>query len=145
MEKETLGARLFLAHNAVERRLGRKVSFAELGAMIAKEEGREDAKGKPMPYSGGNVLRWERDQKRPSFEAVAALARLAGMRGGFLVFNERDGDESATGSSPMQELPVETYERIEPRRKAVGETPRGAKSPRATAPSRSRVVKKKGR
>lgn len=102
---EGLGKRMFLAHNELERKLGRKVPYAELGRVIARQEGRITEKGhKLLPYSGGNVLRWEQEVKRPSLEALAALAELAGLRKGWLVFGEGpmyvDAEREVVASAP---------------------------------------------
>lgn len=123
---DTLGKRIFLAHKALESKLGHDVSFAELGRVIAEREKRKDGKGKVWPYSGGNVLRWERDQKRPSLEAIGALAELAGFRKGFVAFGElpqyNTTAESGEGGRGVRELPPETLEPIAPTKRDRHET-----------------------
>lgn len=116
---ETLGTRIFLAHKVLESRLGHNVSFEEYGKMIAREEKRTDRRGKPWPYSAGNVLRWEKGEKRPSLEAIEAIAKLARMRAGFVAFGElpQYSANSGPGGGAVRELPPESLQPIAPERK----------------------------
>lgn len=105
--------------------------------MIAKQEGRKAPRGGIRPYSGGNVLRWEKNEKRPSLEAIEAIAALVGMRPGFIAFGELPPyPENGTpqGSSPRQ-LPPDTLTPMDTTRRhaspAHGAAPvsrRGARS-----------------
>lgn len=73
-------ARMFGAVQGLERRLGRRVTLDELGAMVAEREGRE-------PYAGSVVRRWLKGLSEPRGTAGwEALAAVLGVEPGYLAF-----------------------------------------------------------
>ena len=79
----SLGRRIFLAHLELSYRLGRKVSQAELGEMIAQLMGRE------TPFTGAAVSRWETGTQVPSTDVVEAIAALSHTDPGWISHGER--------------------------------------------------------
>lgn len=76
-----LAYRFFIAKNQLERRLGRDVTFAELGELVAKSQGRDE------PYAVSVARRWLRAEQEPSTrELWIALARALGVDVGWLAF-----------------------------------------------------------
>lgn len=118
---ETLGKRIFIAHKTLESKLGRNVSFEEYGKLIAKRQGRTK-NGKAYPYSAGNVHRWESDKKRPSLEAISAIAELSGMREAFVAFGELPqyaGNGDSGEASHPQPLPPEPLKPLRTARRGM--------------------------
>lgn len=100
-----LPAGMFLAHNAIERRVGGRVSYAELGRLVAKAEGR------PTPYSAGNVLRWGQGTKKPSLETLIALSELAGLPLDAVLYGEVPAAVPAI--SPIPSLPASAHRKLD--------------------------------
>lgn len=138
MKTDTLGHRIFLAHNAIERRLGRKVGHTLLGKLVAATEDPPRA----TPYTAGNVSRWERDEKRPLYEAISALADLAGFRKGWVAFGEgemeADEESRAASDAKLQAMPLDEMTPIG----AKGQKKRASR--RAGAANGNRPSQKKG-
>lgn len=67
---DTLGRRIFLAHLDLSYRLGRKVTLAEFGQMIAKQMGRD------APFTAAAVSRWESGTQNPTPTIVEAIAAI---------------------------------------------------------------------
>lgn len=80
---DTLGRRIFLSHLELAYRLGRKVTLAEFGAMIAEEMGRD------APFTGAAVSRWESGAQTPTPQIIEAIAALTRMDPGWISHGER--------------------------------------------------------
>jgi transcriptional regulator with XRE-family HTH domain len=79
----TLGRRIFLAHLELSYRLGRRVSNAEFGELVAKQMRRG------TPFTAAAVSRWESGTQVPSVEAIEAIAALTGTDPGWISHGER--------------------------------------------------------
>jgi transcriptional regulator with XRE-family HTH domain len=77
--------RVRLAAKALELATGRDISQEELGELVGKELQRD-------PYTGVAVHRWLKG-RRPNYEIMAALARVLGVRKGWLAFGEGSAGE----------------------------------------------------
>src|ERR671933_950442 len=69
----SLGRRIFLAHLELSYRLGRRVTLAEFGELVAKEMDREAA------FTAAAVSRWESGNQIPSpavIEAISSPTRI---------------------------------------------------------------------
>jgi transcriptional regulator with XRE-family HTH domain len=124
--RSTLGRRLFLAHLQLSYRLGRRVTLAEFGRLIAKRLGRK------RPFAATAVSKWEIGVQVPAPEVIEAVAELSGVDPGWI----SHGEKSAAPRPPL--FPVEP-----PLPEAAPEPARGRgkrrAEPRATKP------KKRGR
>ena len=87
---DTLGRRIFLSHLELTYRLGRKVTLAEFGAMIAEQMGRD------VPFTSAAVSRWESGAQTPTPQIIEAIAALAHMDPGWI----SHGDRSAAPRPP---------------------------------------------
>ena len=90
----TLAQRIFLAHLELSYRLGRKVTLAELGGMVARQMGRS------TPFKAGAVSRWENGTQIPSPEVIEAIAAITHTDPGWI----SHGDKSAAPSPRVQRL-----------------------------------------
>ena len=79
----SLGRRIFLAHLELSYRLGRRVTLAEFGELVAKESGRT------LPFTAAAVSRWEKGLQIPSPDVIEAIGRLTGTDPGWLSHGER--------------------------------------------------------
>jgi transcriptional regulator with XRE-family HTH domain len=79
----TLARRIFLAHLELSYRLGRKITLAELGEMVAKKMRR------PAPFSAAAVSRWEAGGQIPSPEVIEAIAAVTGTDPGWISHGAR--------------------------------------------------------
>src|ERR687885_657617 len=86
----SLARRIFLAHLELSYRLGRKVTLAEFGDLIATEM-RRDA-----PSTAAAVSRWEKGTQIPSPRVIEAIASLTGLDPGWL----SHGDKTAAPAHP---------------------------------------------
>jgi transcriptional regulator with XRE-family HTH domain len=64
-------------------RLGRRVTLAEFGELIAKESGRN------LPFTAAAVSRWEKGLQIPSLDIIEAIGRLTGTDPGWLSHGDR--------------------------------------------------------
>ena len=92
---DTLGRRIFLSHLELSYRLGRKVTLAEFGAMIAEQMGRD------TPFTGAAVSRWESGGQTPTPQIIEAIATLTHMDPGWI----SHGDRSAAPRPARLERP----------------------------------------
>ena len=76
--ESTIGRRIFVAHLELSYRLGRRVTLAELGRLIA-ERLRRDA-----PFAATAVSKWESGTQIPSAEVIEAIAELSGVDPGWI-------------------------------------------------------------
>src|SRR5688500_15696990 len=80
---ETLGERIFLAHLELSYRLGRRVTLAEFGELIAEEMGRE------TPFTPAAVSRWESGTQAPALEIIEAIGAVTRADPGWLSHGSR--------------------------------------------------------
>ena len=90
----TLAQRIFLAHLELSYRLGRKVTLAELGDLVARQMGRNS------PFKAGAVSRWENGSQIPSPEVIEAIAAVTHTDPGWI----SHGEKSAAPSPRAQRL-----------------------------------------
>ncbi|MDQ3996695.1 MAG: helix-turn-helix domain-containing protein [Gemmatimonadota bacterium] len=86
----TLARRIFLAHLELSYNVGRKVTLAEFGELVAKHLGRE------TPFSAAAVSRWEAGSQVPSADVIEAIAAVTGTDPGWI----SHGDRSAAPPPP---------------------------------------------
>jgi transcriptional regulator with XRE-family HTH domain len=79
----SLARRIFLAHLELSYRLGRKVTLAEFGHLIANEMGRD------TPFTAAAVSRWEKGTQIPSPRVIEAIASLTGIDPGWLSHGDK--------------------------------------------------------
>lgn len=79
----TLARRIFLAHLELSYRLGRKVTLAELGGLVAKQMGRK------APFSAAAVSRWEAGTQMPSADVIEAIAAVTRTDPGWISHGDR--------------------------------------------------------
>jgi transcriptional regulator with XRE-family HTH domain len=94
----TLGRRVFLAHLQLSYRLGRRITLAELGRLVAERLGRE------TPFAATAVSKWEAGLQIPAPEVIEAIAELSGVDPGWI----SHGEKSAAPGPPLlpRDLPV---------------------------------------
>ena len=105
---DTLGRRIFLSHLELSYRLGRKVTLAEFGALIAEEMGR------PTPFTGAAVSRWESGGQTPTPQIIEAIAALTHMDPGWISHGDRSAAprparldrKTADGTQTMSPPPI---------------------------------------
>lgn len=108
---DTLGRRIFLAHLELSYRLGRKITLAEFGEMIAKRLGRD------TPFTGSAVSRWESGAQVPTPQIVEAIGAVTHTDPGWISHGDRsaaprparlDGPPTAAkkGSTPRVTVTV---------------------------------------
>jgi transcriptional regulator with XRE-family HTH domain len=93
---DTLGRRIFLAHLELSYRLGRKITLAEFGEMIAKRLGRD------TPFTGSAVSRWESGAQVPTPQIVEAIGAVTHTDPGWI----SHGDRSAAPRPARLETPT---------------------------------------
>jgi transcriptional regulator with XRE-family HTH domain len=79
----TLARRLFLAHLELSYRLGRRVTLAEFGGLVAKQMGRQ------APFSAAAVSRWEAGTQIPSADVIEAIATVTHTDPGWISHGDR--------------------------------------------------------
>ena len=89
----SLAKRLFLAHLELNYRLGRKVTLAELGEMIARQMGRDSA------FTAAAVSRWENGTQVPAPEVIEAIAALTQTDPGWISHGDKTAAPSPRASS----------------------------------------------
>ena len=118
---DTLGRRIFLAHLELSYRLGRKVTLAEFGQLIARQMGRDSA------FTAAAVSRWESGAQSPTPAIIEAIAAITHTDPGWISHGRKSAaprpnrhDQSATPGSRPQETTVRTPTHVPvaaPRRK----------------------------
>jgi transcriptional regulator with XRE-family HTH domain len=76
--ESTIGRRIFIAHLELSYRVGRRVTLAELGRLVA-ERLRRDA-----PFAATAVSKWEAGVQTPGPEVIEAIAELSGVDPGWI-------------------------------------------------------------
>jgi len=125
--RSTLARRIFLAHLELSYRLGRKVTLAELGELVAKQMKRS------APFSAAAVSRWEAGTKIPSADVIEAIAAVTHTDPGWI----SHGDRSAAPGPrrPGDRVAVET--------RPVGGRELSASKQEASVPMRARKLRPK--
>ena len=80
---DTLGRRIFLSHLELSYRLGRKITLAEFGEMIARHMGRD------TPFTGAAVSRWESGAQAPTPQIIEAIGALTQTDPGWISHGDR--------------------------------------------------------
>jgi transcriptional regulator with XRE-family HTH domain len=93
---DTLGRRIFLSHLELSYRLGRKITLAEFGEMIARHMGRD------TPFTGAAVSRWESGGQAPTPQIIEAIGALTHTDPGWISHGER----SAAPRPPRMDSPA---------------------------------------
>ena len=119
----TLARRIFLAHLELSYSVGRKVTLAEFGELVAKHLGRDTA------FSAAAVSRWEAGSQIPSADVIEAIAAVTGTDPGWI----SHGDRSAAPPPPRLTppgvvLPPEIRPSNAPLSAERGELERGVRS-----------------
>jgi transcriptional regulator with XRE-family HTH domain len=109
--RSTLGRRVFLAHLQLSYRLGRRITLAEFGRLIAERLRRES------PFAATAVSRWEAGLQIPAPEVIEAIAELSGVDPGWISHGEKS-------AAPGPQMP--------------GATSGAEPEPRPSEPGRSR-------
>ena len=81
--ESSIGRRIFLAHLELSYRLGRRVTLAEFGRLIAKRLRRR------TPFAPTAVSRWEAAQQTPTPEVIEAIAEVTGVDPGWISHGEK--------------------------------------------------------
>lgn len=101
---DSIATRILLAHLELNARLGRKVTQAELGAIVAERMGRG------APFTAAAVSRWETGSKLPGPVVIEAIAAATDTDPGWISHGSRTmapaprlrgaagGDPAATGA-----------------------------------------------
>ena len=76
--ESTIGQRIFIAHLELSYRLGRRVTLAELGRLVAEQLRRG------TPFAPTAVSKWEAGLQTPAPEVIEAIAELSGVDPGWI-------------------------------------------------------------
>ena len=125
----TLARRIFLAHLELSYTVGRKVTLAEFGELVAKQLGRE------APFSAAAVSRWEAGTQIPGTEVIEAIASVTGTDPGWISHGSRSAAPPPPRLTPPGgiSMPLQAADTAQPR--SVGE-PEQAKQPEQEKPHR---------
>jgi transcriptional regulator with XRE-family HTH domain len=126
----TLARRIFLAHLELSYRLGRKVTLAEFGGLVAKQMGRK------APFSAAAVSRWEAGTQMPSADVIEAIATVTRTDPGWI----SHGDRSA---APAPRLVAEG--KAHPAARSATDDPAALDDAQRVMAERGRKVKPKRR
>jgi transcriptional regulator with XRE-family HTH domain len=83
MMASEIGRRVFLAHLELSYRLGRRVTLAEFGRLIAAGMGRSS------PFTATAVSKWEAGVQLPTPRVIEAIAELSGLDPGWISHGEK--------------------------------------------------------
>jgi transcriptional regulator with XRE-family HTH domain len=78
-----LARRMFMARLELAYRLGRRVTLAEFGELIATQMGRD------APFTPAAVSRWESGAQVPALEVIEAVGALTGTDPGWISHGEK--------------------------------------------------------
>jgi transcriptional regulator with XRE-family HTH domain len=107
LTRSALGRRLFLAHLQLSYQLGRRITLAEFGRLIAERLGRE------TPFAATAVSKWEAGLQVPAPEVIEAIAELSGVDPGWISHGEKS-------AAPRPELQPPKLRSDEPERSPSG-------------------------
>lgn len=80
---DTIGRRIFLAHLELSYRMGRKITLAEFGEIIARRLRRD------VPFTGSAVSRWESGTQLPTPQIIEAIAAVTHTDPGWISHGQR--------------------------------------------------------
>ena len=106
----SLAQRVFQAHMELNYRLGRKVTLAAFGEMIAQQMGRD------APFTAAAVSRWENGTQAPAPEVIEAIAAVTQTDPGWISHGDRTaapGPRAALGT-PRAAEPTRAPQRPAP-------------------------------
>ena len=112
--ESTIGQRIFIAHLELSYRLGRRVTLAELGRLIAERMRRH------APFAATAVSKWEAGSQIPAAEVIEAIAELSGVDPGWI----SHGAKSAA-PAPRAESRRESFALLPRRVRRKAASPRG--------------------
>lgn len=92
----TLANRIFLAHLELSYNLGRRVSLAELGQLVAARMGRS------TPFSAAAVSRWQTGAQVPGLDVIQAIGAVSGVDPGWLSHGERSAAPAPRRLTPVR-------------------------------------------
>jgi transcriptional regulator with XRE-family HTH domain len=98
---DSIAQRIFLAHLELSYRLGRKVTQAELGELIARAM-RRDA-----PFTAAAVSRWEAGTKVPSVQIIEAIAAVTHTDPGWISHGSRSAAPRPRAVATPPNTPVD--------------------------------------
>jgi transcriptional regulator with XRE-family HTH domain len=122
--RSTLARRIFLAHLELSYRLGRKVTLAELGELVARQMKRS------TPFSAAAVSRWEAGTKIPNADVIEAIAAVTHTDPGWISHGDRSAapaPQRVGDQTPAETLPLSGEELSVPKEVERPPAPRGAK------------------
>jgi transcriptional regulator with XRE-family HTH domain len=119
----TLARRIFLAHLELSYTVGRKVTLAEFGELVARKLGRE------APFSAAAVSRWEAGTQIPSGEVIEAIAAVTGTDPGWISHGDRSAAPPPARLTPPTGVAV-----------ANGTTPTATAAERVSERERARTT-----
>ena len=93
---EPIGRRIFLAHLELSYRLGRKVTLAEFGAMIAAHLERS------TPFTAAAISRWESGIQIPTPQVIEAIAAVTHTDPGWISHGTKTAAPAPMGISTTQ-------------------------------------------
>jgi len=99
MTESTLAHRIFIAHLELSYRLGRKVTLAEFGELVAKAMGRE------VPFTPAAVSRWENGSQVPTAAVIEAIAAVTHTDPGWISHGEKSAAPGPRSHSLTDETP----------------------------------------
>ena len=107
-----IGQRVFLAHLELSYRLGRRVTLAEFGRLIAERMGRG------TPFAATAVSKWEAGLQLPTPAVIEAIAELSGLDPGWISHGEKSAAPAPRLQAPTEaaQPPARTDERLLVRR-----------------------------
>ena len=124
----SLAQRIFQAHLELSYRLGRRVTLAEFGELIASEMGRDE------PFTAAAVSRWEKGVQMPSPRVIEAIATVTHLDPGWISHGEKT---SAPGPRLRREQ-SQTVAQEPPARATRGPVAEGHTGSTAEQPPRRR-------
>ena len=108
-----IGPRIFTAHLELSYRLGRRVTLAEFGRLVAKRLGRA------APFAPTAVSKWEAGLQTPSPDVIEAIAELAEVDPGWISHGEKSAAPPPRGGlaqADIVQLPAERSKRTQDKR-----------------------------
>jgi transcriptional regulator with XRE-family HTH domain len=116
--RSTLGRRVFLAHLQLSYQLGRRVTLAEFGRLIAERLRRK------TPFAATAVSKWEAGLQIPAPEVIEAIAEVSGVDPGWISHGEKSaapGPQLVLAEPRPSAAPPLRSERVRSRGKARAE------------------------
>src|SRR5919201_4279219 len=96
--ESSIGQRIFTAHLELSYRLGRRVTLAEFGRLIAKRLGRA------APFAPTAVSKWEAGLQTPTPEVIEAIADVAQVDPGWISHGEKSAAPPPRGGLAQTDI-----------------------------------------